>query len=52
MDIYFSNNEANTNTQQSPPLANFWLKQIMANSHKNIAIQNKTITSNSMTPYV
>jgi len=31
MDIFFSNNAANTNTQQSPPLANFWLKQIKAN---------------------
>jgi hypothetical protein len=30
MDICFSNNAANTNTQQSPPLANFWLKQIEA----------------------
>jgi len=28
MDICFINNAANTNTQQSPPLANFWLKQI------------------------
>jgi len=31
MDICFSNNAANTNTQQSPPLANFWLKQIKVN---------------------
>jgi len=30
MDIFFSNNAANTNTQQSPPLTNFWLKQIEA----------------------
>jgi len=31
MDICFSNNAANTNTQQSPPLANFWLKKIETN---------------------
>jgi len=29
-DICFSNNAANTNTQQSPPLTNFLLKQIKA----------------------
>jgi len=34
MDICFSNNAANTNTQQSPPFANFWLKQIKANTYK------------------
>jgi len=31
MNICFSNNATNTNTQQSPPLANIWLKQIKAN---------------------
>jgi len=31
MDICFSNNAGITNTQQSPPLTNFWLKQIKAN---------------------
>jgi len=31
MDICFRNNAANTNTQQSPPLANSWLKQIKVN---------------------
>jgi len=31
MGICFINNAANTNTQQSPHLANFWLKQIKAN---------------------
>jgi len=30
MDICFSINATNANTQQSPPLANFWLKQIEA----------------------
>jgi len=30
MDICFSNNAANTNTQQSPLLVNFLLKQIKA----------------------
>jgi len=34
MNISFSNNAANTNTQQSPPLANFWLKQIKVNLDK------------------
>jgi len=31
MDICFSNNAANTNTQQSRPLEILWLKQIKAN---------------------
>jgi len=33
-DICFSNNAADTNTQQSPPVANFWLKQIKANTYR------------------
>jgi len=52
MDICFRNNAINTNTQQSSPLTNFWLKQIMANLHKNRGIQNNTISSCSMTPYL
>jgi len=34
MDICFSNNATNTNTQQSTPLTNFWLKQIKVNLYK------------------
>ena len=39
-DICFSNNAANTNTQQSPPLANFWLKQIKANTYETEGYKN------------
>jgi len=35
MDICFGNNAADSNIQQSPPLANFWLKQITTKLHKN-----------------
>ena len=40
MNICFSNNAANTNTQQSLPLANFWLKQIKVNTHKTEGYKN------------
>jgi hypothetical protein len=40
MDICFSNNAVNTNTQQSPLLVNFLLKQIKANSHKAEGYKN------------
>jgi hypothetical protein len=42
-DICFSNNAANTNTQQSPPLAKFWLKQIKPNSYETEGYKKNTI---------
>jgi len=52
MDICFSNNATNTNTQQSPPLANFWLKQIKAKYKEYRGIQKTSISSGSMNTYL
>jgi len=51
MNICFSNNAANTNTQQSPPLANFWLKQTKANL-LNKQRDTKYHFFKSMNPYI
>jgi len=50
-DICFSTNAANTNIQQSPPLANFWLKQIKVNL-LNKQRDTKYHFSKSMNTYV